>query len=316
MESLATRRPDPLGVSLDLPFNGTYFPLGFRLEIATNSRRRDRGGRGNRGQARTQEFACDPLTHAQSWSQRDGELSAGLHAPQAGAPLFGGVATPYNFAHIDLRSQCRLRPGFTEDGGGALLAALVFRRVLAYVMLAQRQVVMVHAGCVARNGTGVLLCGASESGKSTLSYACARAGMDLDRGRLHVPAARFARADRDRPLAAGALPGGCARAISRNWNSSRRERGRRAKSASRFLSRHLPGIRTSSRAPIGALAFLERGPGTPGVAAHPRERSGRSPAGGHAVVRTRSGRTARSARCGGWPRRRRFACGTSPSKMA
>jgi hypothetical protein len=34
----------------------------------------------------------------------------------------------------------------------------------------------VHAGCVALNGCGVLLCGDSGAGKSSLSYACATAG--------------------------------------------------------------------------------------------------------------------------------------------
>jgi hypothetical protein len=34
----------------------------------------------------------------------------------------------------------------------------------------------VHAGCVMRNGRGILLCGESGAGKSSLSYACARAG--------------------------------------------------------------------------------------------------------------------------------------------
>jgi hypothetical protein len=34
----------------------------------------------------------------------------------------------------------------------------------------------VHAGCVVQNGQGVLLCGDSGAGKSSLSYACARAG--------------------------------------------------------------------------------------------------------------------------------------------
>ena len=34
----------------------------------------------------------------------------------------------------------------------------------------------VHAGCVAFNGRGMLLCGESGAGKSSLSYACARAG--------------------------------------------------------------------------------------------------------------------------------------------
>jgi len=33
-----------------------------------------------------------------------------------------------------------------------------------------------HAGCVSKNGKGILLCGDSGAGKTTLSYACARAG--------------------------------------------------------------------------------------------------------------------------------------------
>ena len=33
-----------------------------------------------------------------------------------------------------------------------------------------------HAACVARNGVGVLLCGDSGAGKTTLAYACAKAG--------------------------------------------------------------------------------------------------------------------------------------------
>jgi len=34
----------------------------------------------------------------------------------------------------------------------------------------------IHAGCVAFKGRGILLCGDSGAGKSSLSYACARAG--------------------------------------------------------------------------------------------------------------------------------------------
>lgn len=36
----------------------------------------------------------------------------------------------------------------------------------------------IHAGCVAFNGRGFLLCGDSGAGKSTLSYACARSGWE------------------------------------------------------------------------------------------------------------------------------------------
>jgi len=42
--------------------------------------------------------------------------------------------------------------------------------------IATRYMTPVHAGCVALNRRGVLLCGDSGAGKSSLSYACARAG--------------------------------------------------------------------------------------------------------------------------------------------
>jgi hypothetical protein len=42
--------------------------------------------------------------------------------------------------------------------------------------VATRFTTPIHAGCVSLNGKGVLLCGDSGAGKSSLSYACARAG--------------------------------------------------------------------------------------------------------------------------------------------
>ena len=42
--------------------------------------------------------------------------------------------------------------------------------------IATRYATPVHAGCVSLNGRGILLCGDTGAGKSTLSYGCARAG--------------------------------------------------------------------------------------------------------------------------------------------
>jgi energy-coupling factor transporter ATP-binding protein EcfA2 len=45
-----------------------------------------------------------------------------------------------------------------------------------YLLLGASVVTDLHAGCVSKNGKGILLCGDSGAGKTTLSYACARAG--------------------------------------------------------------------------------------------------------------------------------------------
>lgn len=51
-----------------------------------------------------------------------------------------------------------------------------FLEAAAGVHLSTRHTTPIHAGCVTLNGRGVLLCGDSGAGKSSLSFACARAG--------------------------------------------------------------------------------------------------------------------------------------------
>jgi hypothetical protein len=47
---------------------------------------------------------------------------------------------------------------------------------MTYLLLAQQDTVPIHAACVAVNGRGLLLCGASGMGKTSLAFACAQAG--------------------------------------------------------------------------------------------------------------------------------------------
>jgi hypothetical protein len=51
-----------------------------------------------------------------------------------------------------------------------------FLDAMAYPIVTAAHLTPMHAGCVARDASGVLLCGDSHSGKSTLAYACARTG--------------------------------------------------------------------------------------------------------------------------------------------
>jgi hypothetical protein len=91
-------------------------------------------------------------------------------------PLMVTVADHHNYAIADLecsKTKCTISS-----------AALRHKPYLRYFFLegtagqhvANRFTTPVHAGCVALNGHGVLLMGDSGAGKSSLSYACARAG--------------------------------------------------------------------------------------------------------------------------------------------
>ncbi|AXC11254.1 hypothetical protein ACPOL_1918 [Acidisarcina polymorpha] len=91
-------------------------------------------------------------------------------------PLLVSVADSNNYCICDL-SQHRTQMVIST-------AALRHKSYLRYFFLestagchiANQHTTPIHAGCVALEGSGVLLCGDSGAGKSTLSYACARSG--------------------------------------------------------------------------------------------------------------------------------------------
>src|SRR5205823_9392855 len=59
------------------------------------------------------------------------------------------------------------------------IVLLPFVESPALVLIQQRYLAAVHGALIQLNGCGVLLCGTTCAGKSTLSYACARSGWTL-----------------------------------------------------------------------------------------------------------------------------------------
>jgi hypothetical protein len=166
---------DPYLYHAEMPHTAIFYPLGFPLELATNSRSVLNAAEESWGFFRQQ---CD----TQPLQLKIGVLEDGsTECPDAPVPrsqrgLMVQVADRDNFYVSDLIQ------GFMF--GWINTAAASHRGYLRYHFLepavlfqiANRFTTAIHAGCVELDGRGVLLCGESGAGKSSLSFACARAG--------------------------------------------------------------------------------------------------------------------------------------------
>ncbi|SPF38057.1 Hpr(Ser) kinase/phosphatase [Candidatus Sulfopaludibacter sp. SbA4] len=257
--AVAGQRVDALLRNVELSLSATFYPLGFRLELATNSRDVVEAAAEAWGPFRA-EFEGPPL-ELRVTVQEQGE-AAPEPVFRAQGHLFSIVADRDNLAVFDPQSMfgfCCVSAKTAADHAGFRWH---FLEALVYMMLAQRHVVPVHGACVARHGSGVLLCGVSGAGKSTLAYACARAGWTFigddtimllpeSDDRVGIGKPHQARFRLDAPelfpelagQAAGARPGG--------------------KMGMEVALGQLPQIRTASHCTIDTVVFLERGQGVP-----------------------------------------------------
>ena len=248
------QRSDPLLYAIDLPLTGSYYPAGFRLDIATNSRDVLEAAAESWGRY-AQEFECQPLQF-RIVIQAHGEL-APRPVYRKQRHLWSVVSDRDNHAGGD--SETLFASFFLSEKTARDHAWLrwFFVEAMAYALLSQRYVAPIHAACVARQGAGILLCGESGAGKSTLSFACARAGWTFvaDDGtlllihsedRMAVGTPHKARFRDDAPSIFPELAG---------YAVIARPNG---KLSLEVPLDAFPQIRTASRCPIRAMAFLNR----------------------------------------------------------
>lgn len=243
---------------MDLPLTGTYFPLGFPLDLETNSRDAVEAAEESWGGQR-QEYDAPPL-RMRVVVRPEGYLSQPAAHRKSGS-LYSVISDRDNFAQVDLEDLFAAVHVSQMTASDHTWLRWFFVESLAYLMLSQRDIAMAHAGLVARDGLGVMLCGAAAAGKSTLAYACARAAWTY----LSDDATALLAESEDR--------------IVLGWPRRirfRPEATRLFPELERFAARTRPtgkiaievvpadlGIRTADRAPVGAIAFLERGAGPP-----------------------------------------------------
>lgn len=168
---------DPLLHEIELPLRATYCPLGFRLNLASNSRHIMEAAC-EAWSSRTPEFARQPLD-IRIIVQPEGALADEAPVFRGQGELFSIVYDRHNFGMYDagsLTGYCFVSESTAADH---LRLRLHFLEAMTYALLALRHAVPIHAAAIARSGAGFLLCGPSGAGKSTLAFACARAGWTL-----------------------------------------------------------------------------------------------------------------------------------------
>jgi len=171
----AVNPADPVLSHFRLPLRGTYYPLGFALEIITNSAEVLAAAQESWGSFQ-KKFSEIPL-RLEIGIMADGSRDCPLPpACRSRGNLLTIVADAGNF------SVCDLSRGFAF--AWLTQSAVADRAYLRYyfleatvsTLLEALYLTPLHAACVQIGGRGVLLCGESGAGKSSLAFACARSG--------------------------------------------------------------------------------------------------------------------------------------------
>lgn len=166
---------DPLLAGYDLPYKRTFFPLGFPVTIETNSEYVLQAAHES-WSVFGQEFDEDPISLSIGVCETACAILPRPPIFRARNHLLSIVSDPDNFI------SCDLVRGYEFGWIGQTLAEesayfrYYFLDVAVLTAIQQKYLAPLHGACVTQDGRGVLLCGTSSAGKSTLAYACSRSG--------------------------------------------------------------------------------------------------------------------------------------------
>ncbi|HEY7097722.1 MAG TPA: aldolase [Terriglobales bacterium] len=166
---------DPLLCNFQLPLQGTYHPRGFSVEIHTNSQEVLLAADESWG-TRRRLFIEKPVRAAICVSEDGPDGTLLQPVCRSRENLVTQVGDSQNFYSVDLRSGSALAWVTKTTVNNRAGFRYHYLESLALVTLMSRYMTPVHAACVSLNGQGVLLCGDSGAGKSSLAFACARRG--------------------------------------------------------------------------------------------------------------------------------------------
>jgi hypothetical protein len=158
----------------ELTLRATFYPFGFPAEVRTNSAE-ILALFGKMWEVYECGFRVKPIrisVHVVEGPSTECPPVPAFHTMQQ-TMVYVADADHYGVIHFGRNeSQVRVSQATLQH----TLYLRNFLEVTAWAHIRTQYMTPVHAGCVALDGRGVLLCGDAGAGKSTLSYACARAG--------------------------------------------------------------------------------------------------------------------------------------------
>jgi hypothetical protein len=166
---------DILLYDVPLPMRATFFPLGFPLELATNSEVVIDAARKSWGDFQV-AYPETPVSLSLAVTAGGDKQMPQRPRFRSHQHLMSIVSDAHNQVICDFSRGCAsgwVTERVAENSG---FLRLRYLESSVLMMVAQAYLAPFHSALVARRGMGVALCGESFAGKSTLAYACARAG--------------------------------------------------------------------------------------------------------------------------------------------
>ena len=247
---------DPLLCKMELPLRAVFYPLGFAVEISTNSQAVLDAARES-WKNLSQRHSSPMLRMGIAITPGESGDCPPSPVVRAHRQLLTIVANPENQAVCDLGDSYAYA-WLTHD---TLLHRSYLRchyiEAIALILISNSYATAIQAACVSRRGRGILFCGDSGAGKSTLAYACARAGWTytsddacyLLRATGQPRVAGNSRQIRFRPSASDLFPELSGRSLTRRAEG---------KPSIEVPTAELPGLVTADEAPIDYVVFLNR----------------------------------------------------------
>lgn len=166
---------DPLLWDFDLPLAGLYYPLGFPLEIATNSAKVLMAAEESWGMFR-KIFSVSPLQIRIAVLPGDSGECPPQPVCRGQRNLITSIADDRNYMALDIHQGFAF--GWVTENvvRNSPFLRYHFLEGTAWILLEGLHLTSVHAACVQLDGHGILLCGDGGAGKSSLAYACAKNG--------------------------------------------------------------------------------------------------------------------------------------------